>query len=52
MKNNLEKLLFLKSERINIKATTPAKLGFLGRSEGIAAQAVVSVKIPVLFESI
>src|SRR3990167_407104 len=52
MKNNLEKLLFLKSERINIKATTTEKLGFLGRSEGIAAQAVVSVKIPVLFESI
>ena len=46
MKEKLVELLQLNPERINIKATTTEKLGFLGRSEGIAAQAIVSVKIP------
>lgn len=46
MKARLVALLGLPAERINIKATTTEKLGFLGRGEGIAAQAIVSVKIP------
>lgn len=37
--------LELEENRINIKATTTEKLGFLGRKEGIAAQAIVSVSI-------
>jgi 2C-methyl-D-erythritol 2,4-cyclodiphosphate synthase len=32
--------------RINIKATTTEKLGFTGREEGIAAQAVVLLTEP------
>ena len=31
-------------DSINIKATTTEKLGFIGRSEGIAAQAICLIK--------
>ncbi len=34
-------LLDVPPERVNVKATTTEQLGFLGRAEGIAAQAVV-----------
>ncbi|HUL46744.1 MAG TPA: 2-C-methyl-D-erythritol 2,4-cyclodiphosphate synthase [Steroidobacteraceae bacterium] len=35
------RLLEVTAERVNLKATTTERLGFLGRGEGIAAQAVV-----------
>ncbi len=41
MKQNLADTMHIASARMNIKATTTEQLGFVGREEGIAAQAVV-----------
>ena len=44
MRRTIARLLEVSEERINIKATTTERLGFLGRREGIAAQAVVLLR--------
>lgn len=44
MKVRIADLLEAAPDQVNVKATTTEKLGFTGREEGIAAQAVVLLK--------
>lgn len=43
MRAGLAQMLGVEQDRISVKATTTERLGFAGRGEGIAAQAVVSL---------
>jgi 2-C-methyl-D-erythritol 4-phosphate cytidylyltransferase/2-C-methyl-D-erythritol 2,4-cyclodiphosphate synthase len=45
MRSNIAALLGLPLSAVNIKATTTERLGFTGRREGIAAQAVASIRM-------
>ena len=45
MKGKLSETLGTEADRVGIKATTNERMGSIGRAEGIAAMAVVSVEL-------
>ncbi|UVO49228.1 bifunctional 2-C-methyl-D-erythritol 4-phosphate cytidylyltransferase/2-C-methyl-D-erythritol 2,4-cyclodiphosphate synthase [Sphingomonas sp. SUN019] len=46
MQSRIAELLGLSIDRVSVKATTTERLGFTGRGEGIAAQAIATVRLP------
>ncbi|MCB2013889.1 MAG: bifunctional 2-C-methyl-D-erythritol 4-phosphate cytidylyltransferase/2-C-methyl-D-erythritol 2,4-cyclodiphosphate synthase [Sphingobium sp.] len=48
MRMRLAELLNIPIDRVSVKATTTERLGYTGRKEGIAAQAVATLLLPIL----
>ena len=46
MRQRIADILALPLDRVSLKATTTERLGFTGRGEGIAAQAIATIRLP------
>ena len=46
MRERIAALLDIPERQVSIKATTSERLGFTGRQEGIAAQAIATIRVP------
>lgn len=47
MAARVSELLEIAPDRVNVKATTTERLGFTGREEGLAAQAIATLRFPM-----
>jgi len=47
MRARIGEILDIELGRVSVKATTTEGLGFTGRREGIAAQAVATIRLPL-----
>jgi len=47
MRQRIAQIAEVSMSRVSVKATTTEQLGFTGRKEGIAAQAAVTIEVPV-----